>query len=213
MTFYQPHLLAAGVSAYWLGLSLALGSLLGAASSHFAYMLERYLGVRWALFAATVLPGFLYLVLAASAVDWMAIASFVMTFGFSALQRLIFSDYVNRHIESENRTTVLSIISMLTGFYIAGMGRLTGVLAEISLPLTFVTIGVITKSDLRLPKWVDRSRRGKAHQQWRAVSARRLDWRSCTGKRRGGGTYRCGHRILQRAPIYARATEWAGTGL
>lgn len=144
ITFYQPHLLAAGVSAYWLGLSLALGSLLGAASSHFAYLLERYLGVRWALFAATVLPGFLYLVLAASSVAWLAVVSFVMTFGLSALQRPIFSDYVNRHIESENRTTVLSIISMLTGFYVAGMGMVTGVLAEINLPVTFVTIGGIT---------------------------------------------------------------------
>lgn len=144
MTFYQPHLLAAGVSAHWLGLSLALGSLLGTASSYFAHLLERHLGVRWALFVATVLPGGLYLLLAASSVAWLAVLSFVMTFGFSALQRPIFADYVNRHIDSESRTTVLSIISMLTGVYIAGMGLVTGALAEISLPVTFAVIGSVT---------------------------------------------------------------------
>lgn len=144
ITFYQPHLLAAGVGADWLGLSLALGSLLGAASSHFAHVLERIMGIRWALFTATLLPGLLYIALAFSSSSWLAVLTFVATFGATTLQRPIFSDYINRHIDSGRRTTVLSIISMLSGAYIAAMGMVTGALAEISLPLTFATIGVIT---------------------------------------------------------------------
>jgi MFS family permease len=144
ITFYQPHLLAAGVGADWLGLSLALGSLLGAASSHFAHVLERILGIRWALFTATLLPGLLYIALAFSSSSWPAVLTFVATFGAATLQRPIFSDYINRHIDSSRRTTVLSIISMLSGAYVAAMGMVTGALAEISLPLTFATIGVIT---------------------------------------------------------------------
>lgn len=154
LTFYQPYLLGVGVAPGWLGPSLAAAFLLGAACSHFAYRLEAWSGARWALLIATVLPGALYLLMALRVAPWLAAALFVATFGSASLQKPIFSDYINRHIESRNRTTVLSMISMFSGVYVSLMGLLTGAVAEASLAATFVLMGVvvvIVSVALRLP--------------------------------------------------------------
>ena len=143
LTFYQPYLLGVGAAPGWLGPSLAAAFLLGAACSHFAYLLETWSGVRWALLVATVLPGLLYLLMALPVAPWLAAALFVATFGTASLQKPIFSDYINRHIASENRTTVLSMISMLSGVYVSLMGLLTGAVAEASLAATFVLTGAV----------------------------------------------------------------------
>ncbi|MDR6667978.1 MFS transporter [Rhizobium sp. 1399] len=152
LTFYQPYLLNAGASSDWLGPSLAAAFLLGAVCSHFAYLLERWAGIRWALLLATILPGVLYLLMSLSSVPWLAAAFFVATFGTASLQRPIFSDYINQHISSSNRTTVLSIISMFSGCYVGIMGIVTGAVAEFSLSLmlfltgiTVVIVGVILR--------------------------------------------------------------------
>ncbi|MCM5557510.1 MFS transporter [Pleomorphomonas sp. JP5] len=143
LTFYQPYLLGVGAPPSWLGPSLAAAFLLGAACSHFAYRLEAWSGVRWALLIATVLPGLLYLLMALPVAPWLAAALFVATFGTASLQKPIFSDYINRHIESGNRTTVLSMISMFSGVYVSLMGLLTGAVAEASLAATFVLTGAV----------------------------------------------------------------------
>ncbi len=59
------------------------------------------------------------------------------------IQIPIFMDYMNRHIKSKNRATVLSLISMLSGFYVGIMGLLIGWIADYSLHLSFLFMGLI----------------------------------------------------------------------
>jgi MFS family permease len=59
------------------------------------------------------------------------------------IQAPIFFDYMNRHIESKNRATVLSLINMLSGVYVALMGLLIGFIADFSLPFAFLFMGGI----------------------------------------------------------------------
>jgi len=49
----------------------------------------------------------------------------------------------NRHIESRNRATVLSLISMLSGLYVALVGLLIGCIGDVSLTWAFLFMGVI----------------------------------------------------------------------
>jgi hypothetical protein len=57
------------------------------------------------------------------------------------IQKPIFLDYLNRHIESKIRVTVLSLINVISGFYVAIMGLLIGFLADISLNYSFIFMG------------------------------------------------------------------------
>lgn len=49
----------------------------------------------------------------------------------------------NRHIESRNRATVLSLISMLSGLWVALIGLLIGCIGDVSLTWAFLFMGVI----------------------------------------------------------------------
>jgi hypothetical protein len=55
----------------------------------------------------------------------------------------IFSGHLNRHIDSKNRATVLSLISMVSGLYVALMGLLIGRIGDFSLTHAFAFMGVI----------------------------------------------------------------------
>ena len=59
------------------------------------------------------------------------------------LQKPIFADYTNRHIESKNRATVLSIINMFSGIYVACMGIIIGLIADYKLNYGFIFMGGI----------------------------------------------------------------------
>jgi hypothetical protein len=49
----------------------------------------------------------------------------------------------NRHIDSKNRATVLSLISMVSGLYVALMGLLIGRIGDFSLTYAFAFMGVV----------------------------------------------------------------------
>lgn len=53
------------------------------------------------------------------------------------------SGHLNRHIESKNRATVLSLISMLSGIYKALTGLLIGRIGDFSLTYAFAFMGAI----------------------------------------------------------------------
>lgn len=55
----------------------------------------------------------------------------------------MFSGYYNKFISSSNRATVLSMISMFSGFYVALMGLLIGYLGDISIRIAFAFMGVL----------------------------------------------------------------------
>ena len=63
--------------------------------------------------------------------------------GSMSLKDPIFSGHLNRHIESGNRATVLSLISMFSGLYVALVGLLIGRIGDFSLTWAFLFMGVI----------------------------------------------------------------------
>jgi hypothetical protein len=60
-----------------------------------------------------------------------------------SLKGPIFSGHLNRHIESKNRATVLSLISMFSGIYEALMGLLIGSIGDFSLTYAFAFMGAM----------------------------------------------------------------------
>ena len=144
LTLYQPYFVKANVPGVWFGIALSVASGFGVLTSRYAYMLEKICGVSKGIFLATWLPGLFYLLMAwISSSPWIAIFLFIGSYSSIHLQRPMFTDYMNRHIESRNRATVLSLISMVSGVYVAGMGLIIGALADMSLSFAFLFMGSI----------------------------------------------------------------------
>jgi MFS family permease len=143
INLYSPHFQQIGVSGAWFGPTLAIASLLGFFASKYAYLLEELLGVKWAVLAATVTPGVFYILLFSFVAPGAAVPLVIVGFAIMQIQKPIFLDYVNRKIQTEIRATVLSLISALSGAYVALMGLGIGALADVSIRGAFLLMGVI----------------------------------------------------------------------
>ena len=92
---------------------------------------------------ATALPGLLYLAMAAVVHPIFSVPVFCALYGSMSLRGPILSGRLNAHIASENRATVLSLISMFSGIYVALMGLLIGRIADVSVPYGLAAMGII----------------------------------------------------------------------
>lgn len=155
-SLYQPRFLEAGVPALWFGLARALAAGLCILGARYAYFLEARLGPRWALLAATGLPGVLYLGMAAVLRPVYSVLAFLILFGSTSLRGPILSGRMNAHIKSENRATVLSLVSALSGIYVAGMGLLFGLIAERSVSYALAVMGLVVLTGALLFRVRDR---------------------------------------------------------
>jgi len=143
LNLYQPRFVEVGVPSVWLGLALALASAISIFVARYAYVLEGRLGSRHSLLLVTSLPGVLYLVLAAAFQPALAVLAFCAVYGSMSLKDPIFSGQLNKHIDSKNRATVLSMISMFSGIYVALMGLLIGRIGDGSLMAAFIFMGAV----------------------------------------------------------------------
>ena len=143
LNLYQPWFVGAGVPPVWLGLALALSSGLGILGARYAYWLEAHLGAKWSLMLTTSLPGALYLLMAVTLHPAFLVLVFCTLMGSMSLKNPILSGQLNRHIDSRNRATVLSLVSMFSGIYVALMGLLIGRIGDVSLTYAFLFMGMI----------------------------------------------------------------------
>jgi MFS family permease len=142
-SLYQPRFVNVGVPPIWLGLALALASGISIVVARYAYWLEERLGTKPSLLLSTGLPGVLYLVMAVTLHPVFSVLVFCTLYGSMSLKGPIFSGHLNRHIKSKNRATVLSLISMFSGLYVALMGLLIGRIGDFSLTYAFIFMGAI----------------------------------------------------------------------
>lgn len=142
-SLYQPQFVAAGVPPVWFGLALALASGLSVLGARHAHRLERWLGPRSALLLAAGLPGLLYLAMAWVLHPTGSVLVFCLLSSSMSLRGPILAGQLNKHIESRNRATVLSLISMASGLYVALMGLIVGHAADNAVPAALILIGVV----------------------------------------------------------------------
>lgn len=142
-SLYQPYFARAQVPSFWIGASLSLTGLLGFFTLKYAYLLEEKMSKRFGLFIAIILPGLMYLVLAALSHPNVLIPTFIIAYASLGLRNPLLSSYQNQQIKSKNRATVLSLINMFSRLYEAIMGLVFGKIADYSISLSFFVIGVL----------------------------------------------------------------------
>jgi hypothetical protein len=89
----------------------------------------------------TTLPGTLYLLMAAVSHPVFSVLIFCALYGSMSLKGPLFAGRLNAYIESENRATVLSLISMVSGIYVSLMGLLIGRVADLSISAALALMG------------------------------------------------------------------------
>ncbi len=143
LTFFQPYFVLSSVATPWFGIALFLSSLAASCSKMFAHRLEEVLGMEWAAFLSTLLPGILWVLMALVFHPAIAVLLFILSDAAGNLRDPIFADYMNRHIPSSARATTLSAISLITSLYLLLMQPIVGVLADIDLRYAFGSMGCI----------------------------------------------------------------------
>jgi hypothetical protein len=88
-----------------------------------------------------MLPGLLYLLLGLAAGAYSIFALVVLIYAAGPMRGPLLSAYQNAHISSGSRATVLSLINMLAHLWIAIGTVVSGVLADVSIPLVFALTG------------------------------------------------------------------------
>jgi MFS family permease len=140
---FQPLLERSGVPLRFFGVVHALSCVGQIVLLGNVVRLERWFGsTRRLLLGATFIAGASFLLLAST--RWVPLVVFGIILGFtSALPRIpLFSAYINHHIPSEQRATVLSFVSMVRTFAIVLINPIIGVLAEWSLSWTMAILGL-----------------------------------------------------------------------
>ena len=142
-TLGPPYLVQNEVSPYVVGVTLSFGSLLAAFTQRYAYKLEEWLGQQRTIALLILLPSLLYWILAAVAGPFATVLVVILMYGGNDMKSPLFSAYQNALIESRNRATVLSLISMFLNLFAALASPLYAALAQRSLPLAFVAMGTV----------------------------------------------------------------------
>lgn len=142
-SLHPPYFQLSGIAPVWLGITLAIGGILGAFASRYSYKMEDIFGVKKGMFIATILPALFYFLMAFFLHPIFAILFFILNFGLMNIQEPLFSDYYNRHIKSDSRATTLSAINMISSIYIALIGLVIGWVADYSILYAFVFMGIV----------------------------------------------------------------------
>ena len=138
---FQPLLARSGVPLRFFGVVHALTCLGQILFLGQATRIERWLGsTRRLLLGATLLAGGSFLLLGATRWMPLVIAGIILGFTFSLPRIPLFSAYINHHIPSERRATVLSLVSMVRTLAIVVFNPLIGLLAEWSLSWTMAIL-------------------------------------------------------------------------
>ncbi len=140
--FYQPLSASAGINITYYGLIGAGFNLFQIILLFNTKRLENMFGVRTILFYSALIPSVLFIGLAITKNVYFVILGIFLIAG-SRFRIPILSDFMNQHIESKNRATVLSSISLMERIVIAVLYPIIGYLTDISLNYALIFLGVL----------------------------------------------------------------------
>ncbi|NOR85956.1 MFS transporter [archaeon] len=126
---YQPFLVSVGVEIVYFGIIFAGINLFVSAGSNWAHLIEERLGEKNSLIliSTCMVLSFVFFSFESVLFGIVAIVLGQLAFGFSTP---VISDYINRHVSSKNRATVLSVSSLSKNIAIAIVLPFVGFLVE-----------------------------------------------------------------------------------
>jgi MFS family permease len=141
---YQPILERAGVPLIYFGFmhaGMALGQII--IINNFE-RLENILGSKKRLlFGSSLITGLAFVLGGLTSYLPFVLISILLVASFGLSRRPLLASYMNKHIPSEERSTILSTVSMLNKFVLVVVNPIVGVLTEWSLSYLLIMLGVV----------------------------------------------------------------------
>ncbi len=131
---YAPYFKSIGVANFWVASSFSIGLLLNFVITRNIWKIEKYITLEKALAFSKILAILGYLGLALVTQSSLLVIILISTIGIFNIERPIISDFANQEIDSHNRATVLSGMSLAS--------RITKAL------ITFVVAAIIARSSV-----------------------------------------------------------------
>jgi MFS family permease len=141
--FYQPVAQRAGLGVAYLGWVGAGFNLFSAVLLTHVGFWERTIGVRRLLLFSGLVPGALFIALGFVHILAFAVPAFFVLVGCRMVRIPVLNAFINRHIESENRATVISSVSLLERSVTFLLYPVVGLLADVSLDYALWLLGVV----------------------------------------------------------------------
>ncbi len=135
--FYQPVAQRAGLGVTYLGFVGAGFNLFSAILLANVSILEKVIGVRRLLVLTAFLPAILFIALGFVHLLAFAIPALFILVGCRMVRIPILNALINRHVESENRATVISSVSLLERFVTFLLYPVVGQLADLDRSLNY----------------------------------------------------------------------------
>jgi MFS family permease len=143
--FYQPLLERAGIGLLWFGAVHVLMSLGQIVVLSQVDALERLVGSRRALlWIGPLVTGAGFLILAGDLRAALVVPTIALVAAFGLSRPPLFSAELNRHLERGHRATVLSTVTMLRTAAIAIVNPIAGWMADRSLTVALVVLGIVS---------------------------------------------------------------------
>jgi hypothetical protein len=139
--FYQPVVQRAGLSIVYLGWIAAGFNLFSTLLLTQVMRLQQFFGVRRLLSLSALLPGALFIALGIWGMLPLTIPALFLLVGCKMVRTPVLNEYINRHIESENRATVISSVSLLERSITFVLYPVVGILADASLDYALWFLG------------------------------------------------------------------------
>ncbi|MBU3896397.1 MAG: MFS transporter [Nanoarchaeota archaeon] len=141
---YQPMLKGAGVDIMYFGIVHSAFVASQILIMNYNIKLEKLLGSkRRLIFLSALITGIMFIVGGLTNMLPLVLLSIIVGGGFGLSRKPLFASYINKHIPSSKRATVLSTIYMLRQFAIAVVNPIVGLAVEWSLGNTLIILGVI----------------------------------------------------------------------
>lgn len=135
--FYQPVAQRAGLGVTYLGFVGAGFNLFSAILLANVSILEKVIGVRRLLVLTAFLPAILFIALGFVHLLAFAIPALFILVGCRMVRIPILNELIHRHVESENRATVISSVSLLERFVTFLLYPVVGRLADMDRSLNY----------------------------------------------------------------------------
>ncbi|MBZ5496918.1 MAG: MFS transporter [Acidobacteriia bacterium] len=139
--FYQPVTQRAGLRVAYLGWIGAGFNLFSAVLLTHVGLLEKAIGVKHLLLFSALVPGVLFIALGFVHPLAFAIPALFVLVGCKMVRIPVLNEFINRHIESENRATVISSVSLLERSVTFLLYPIVGLLADVSLDYVLWLLG------------------------------------------------------------------------
>lgn len=142
---YQVVLERLNIPIQWFGFVCTMMTILEVLVLNNFSMLDRLFGgKRNYTFLTALVIGVSFIIMGITKNIILALVVISLIAAFGLTRGALFQNYMNKHIESHNRATVLSLVSMLYSFSLAFLNVILGYMVDWNMTVTLILIGSIT---------------------------------------------------------------------